>query len=160
MSIEAMRVTSISGLFRHLYLFDDKYFFIGVTHTNGPSEVTAEVENDLETQDLPEEVSVEAIGLVEDVPLVETIGPIEDAQEVEAIGHIDDEVSLENNGVVEEPTTGNTFSRNNPRRYIYQWEDGFELFKCLTAVIFPHFSRLPVVYFLIVHLLAIASIGK
>jgi hypothetical protein len=74
--------------------------------------VTAEVENDLETQDPPEEVSVEAIGLVEDdVPMVETIGHIEDAQEVEAIGHIDDEVSLEKNGGIEEPTTGNTFSQ-------------------------------------------------
>jgi len=70
-----------------------------------------EVENDLEAQDPREEVSVEAIGLVEDVPMVETIGPIEDAQEVETIGHIDDEVSLENNEVVEEPTTGNTFSQ-------------------------------------------------
>ncbi len=86
-------------------VFDDKHFFIGVTHTNGPTEVT-EVENDLDTQDPPE-----AISLVEDVPLVETIGHIEDAQEVETIGHIDDEVSLENNGVVEESTTGNTFSK-------------------------------------------------
>ncbi len=77
--------------------------------------MTAEVEHDLETQDPPEEVSVDAIGLVEDVPMVETIVHIEDAQEVEAIGHIDDEVSLENNGVVEEATTGNTFSLKNPR---------------------------------------------
>ncbi len=96
-----------------------------------------EVEHDLEAQDPPEVVSVEAIGRVEDVPMVETIGHIEDAQKVEAIGHIDDEVSLEKNGVIEEPTTGNAFSRNNPCRYIfYQWEDGFQLLKCLTSVIF------------------------
>ncbi len=80
-----------------------------------------EVEHDLETQEPPE-----AISLVEDVPMVETIGHIEDAQKVEAIGHIDDEVSLENNGVAEEPTTGNTLSQKKPRRYIfYQCEDGF-----------------------------------
>jgi hypothetical protein len=75
-----------------------------------------EVEHDQEAQDPPEEVSVAAIGLVEDVPKVETIGHIEDAQEVETIGHIDDEVSLENNGVVEEPTTGNTFFRKISRK--------------------------------------------
>ncbi len=92
-------------------LFDDKHFVIGVTHTNGPTEVIAEVEHDLDAQDPPE-----AISLVEDVPMVETIGHIEDAQEVEAIGHIDDEVSLENNGVVEEPITGNTFSLKRPRK--------------------------------------------
>jgi hypothetical protein len=80
-----------------------------------------EIENDVEAQDPPEVVSVEAIGLVEDVPIVETIGPIEDAQEMEAIGHIDDEVNLEKNGVVEEPTTGNTFSQNNPRRSVRRW---------------------------------------
>ncbi len=74
--------------------------------------MTAEVEHDLETQDPPE-----AVSLVEDVPMVETIGLIEDAQEVEAIGHIDDEVSLENNGVAEETTTGNTFSRKISRKY-------------------------------------------
>ncbi len=69
-----------------------------------------EVEHDLEAQDPPE-----AISLVEDVPVVETIGHIEHAQEVEAIGHIDDEVRLEKNGVVEEATTGNTFSLKDPR---------------------------------------------
>jgi hypothetical protein len=91
-----------------------------------------EVEHDLDTQDPHEEVSVDAIGLVEDVvPTVETIGHIEDAQEVETIGHIDDEVSQENNGVVEEPTTGTTISKTHVNIFFISAKMGFNFLNVL-----------------------------